>query len=115
MLNLLRFRERADYSNHSELAPETPISGRQAYERYMKHTLPFLAGAGGELQFVGTSGPYLIGPPDEKWDQVMLVRHASVQAFMGMAQNQGYLAGIGHRIAALQDSRLLPIEADQVG
>ena len=77
--------------------------------------MPFLTDAGGELQFLSDGGPVLIGPPDEHWDLVMLVRHASVQAFLGMAQTEGYLAGIGHRIAALEDSRLLPIEASKIG
>jgi hypothetical protein len=33
MLNLLRFREIADYSNSPELMPEKPISGEKAYRR----------------------------------------------------------------------------------
>lgn len=41
----------------------------------------------------------------------MLVRHESLEAFMAMANNSAYLAGIGHRVAALKDSRLLPIVA----
>ena len=111
MLNLLRFREWAEYSAFPELAPDAPTTGREAYDRYVAHTLPFLAAAGGEVQFLGEGGSYLIGPEDERWDVVMLVRHASVQAFMGMAENADYLAGLGHRVAALEDSRLLPIEA----
>jgi hypothetical protein len=111
MLNLLRFRELADYSSHPDLAPVESITGREAYRRYVKHTLPFLTSQGGELQFLGNGGFYLIGPLDERWDVVMLVRHASLEAFMAMANNQGYLAGIGHRVAALEDSRLLPIVA----
>jgi hypothetical protein len=64
---------------------------------------------------MGTGGFYLIGPLDERWDVVMLVRHASLDAFMAMAKNQEYLAGIGHRVAALEDSRLLPIvETDRI-
>jgi len=39
----------------------------------------------------------------------MLVRHANPKRFMAMATNEDYLAGIGHRVAALEDSRLLPI------
>jgi hypothetical protein len=39
----------------------------------------------------------------------MLVRQSSVASFIAFASNQGYLAGIGHRVAALEDSRLLPI------
>ena len=110
MLNLLRFREEADYSAAPELAPDTPITGRRAYEIYAGHTLPFLAAEGGEVTFTGEGGHFLIGPEDEQWDMVMLVRHASVEGFIAMASNRAYLAGIGHRVAALADSRLLPIE-----
>jgi len=110
MLNLLRFRSEADYSAFPDLAPEEPITGRRAYDLYVAHTLPFLTAAGGSLTFAGTGGDYLIGPMDERWDVVMLVRYPSVQAFMGMTDNRAYLAGIGHRTAALEDSRLLPID-----
>lgn len=40
MLNLLRFRETADYSANLELAPKTPISGAEAFDHYICHTLP---------------------------------------------------------------------------
>jgi hypothetical protein len=39
----------------------------------------------------------------------MLVRQASLREFFAFAGDEGYLAGIGHRTAALEDSRLLPI------
>lgn len=52
MLNLLHFRDKADYSGHPELAPDEPISGREAYRRYVRHTLPFLTAEGGDLQFL---------------------------------------------------------------
>ena len=39
----------------------------------------------------------------------MLVRQRSVGAVMAFATNEAYLAGIGHRTAALEDSRLLPL------
>ena len=114
MLNLLRFRSEADYSSYPKLAPAEPITGREAYDRYVHHTLPFLTAAGGELRFVGAGGFHLIGPFEERWDLVMLVRHASLEAFMAMAENHEYLAGMGHRVAALEDSRLLPIvESDR--
>jgi hypothetical protein len=109
MLNLLRYREVADYSGAPELAPIAPISGEAAYQRYMDHTLPYLHESGGELLFFGKGGPFLIGPPDEHWDAAMLVRQASVEAFMAFAAHGPYLAGLGHRVAALEDSRLLPL------
>lgn len=109
MLNLLRFREVADYSAYPELAPDKPISGREAYRKYAMHTLPFLEGAGGEVLYSGNGGDFLIGPTGKGWDQVLLVRHKSIQAFMKFAGDKDYLAGAGHRTAALQDSRLLPL------
>jgi hypothetical protein len=109
MLNLLRFREIADYSQTPELAPSEPISGASAFERYIEHTLPYLKRSGGELLFLGSGGAFLIGPETERWDLVMLVRQHSVAAFMAFAADAGYLAGLGHRTAALEDSRLLPL------
>lgn len=110
MLNLMRFRDVADYSAHPELAPAEPISGEAAYRRYMDHTMPFLTASGGEVLLYGKGGPFLIGPDHERWDAAMLVRQSSVQAFLAFASNQDYLVGIGHRVAALSDSRLLPLE-----
>lgn len=109
MLNLLRFREIADYSATPELSPTSPISGEAAFRRYIAHTLPFLRESGGAVEFLGSGGPFLIGPADERWDMVMLVRQRSVESFLGFATHRDYLAGIGHRTAALEDSRLLPL------
>ncbi len=104
MLNLLRFREIADYSTLPELMPDKPISGKEAYQLYINHTLPFLKKSGGE---------YLIGPIDERWDAVLLIKQNSVESFLAFESNQEYLKGIGHRTAALEDSRLLPINENK--
>ena len=109
MLNLLRFRAIADYSANPDLAPAEPISGAAAYQLYMQHTLPYLQESGGEVIFLGAGGRFLIGPSDERWDAAMLVRQRSVEDFMAFASNQAYLRGVGHRTAALEDSRLLPL------
>jgi hypothetical protein len=109
MLNLLRFREVADYSSAPELAPPNPISGAEAYDRYIQHTLPHLRQSGGDVIFFGAGGQFLIGPAAETWDAVLLVRQSSVQAFVAFASNAEYLAGMGHRVAAVLDSRLLPL------
>ncbi len=109
MLNLIRLRAVADYSASPELAPATPITGAEAFRRYIAHTLPHLRASGGDLQFIGQGGAFLIGPPDERWDLAALVRQASVDAFLAFASNKPYLAGLGHRTAAVEDSRLLPL------
>jgi hypothetical protein len=79
MLNLMRFREIADYSGAPHLAP------------------------------YGVGGKYLIGPSEERWDAAMLVRQASLASFLAFASDESYLPGTGHRTAALEDSRLLPL------
>jgi len=113
MLNLLRFREYADYSRNPELAPGTRISGREAFHRYMDHASPFLKASGGEVLLLGDAGPWLIGPADEYWYMALLVRQHSLSSFMAFAGNTAYLAGLGHRTAALLDSRLLPLDCHE--
>jgi hypothetical protein len=105
MLNLLRLRDIAT----PQLAPAEPISGAEAFDRYVAHTLPYLEASGGSLLFLGAGGPFFIGPQGERWDRAMLVRQSSVQAFLAFASHEGYLAGVGHRLAAIADSRLLPL------
>jgi len=82
---------------------------KAAFDRYVAHTLPHLQDSGGALLFLGVGGAFLIGPAGERWDRAMLVRQSSVQSFMAFASHAGYLAGLGHRTAALEDSRLLPL------
>jgi hypothetical protein len=114
MLNLLRFRKYADYSETPELAPTESISGEMAYELYIKHTLPHLEKSGGEILFMGKGGNFLIGPSTEFWDAVLLIRQNSVDSFLAFESNQDYMKGLGHRTAALEDSRLLPLVDYQV-
>jgi uncharacterized protein (DUF1330 family) len=110
MLNLLRYRAIADYSASPQLAPATSITGEAAYRLYMEHTMPHLENSGGKLLFFGRGGRFLIGPDNERWDAAMLIQQSSTASFMAFASNSEYLAGIGHRAAALEDLRLLPLQ-----
>lgn len=110
MLNLLRFRAVADYSASRELAPAVPISGEAAFGLYVRHTVPHLEKSGGRILFYGSGGPFLIGPQAERWDVAMLVEQASTANFLAFASDASYLEGLGHRTAALEDSRLLPLQ-----
>lgn len=109
MLNLLRFRETADYGGSPELAPASPITGEHAFRRYGAHAAPLLEKAGAEVIFQGTASGYLIGPEGMRWDRVLLVRYPTAKAFLGFVSSPDYLRGVGHRTAALEDSRLLPM------
>lgn len=112
MLNLLRFRERADYAHAPALEPEGGCSGREAYDRYMREMLPLLEASGGEVLFSGTAAHFLIGPQDERWDHVLLVRQASKASFLAFASDPEAQRITAHRMAAISDSRLLPIRQD---
>ncbi|KJD33204.1 hypothetical protein PW52_14240 [Tamlana sedimentorum] len=108
MLNLLRFREKAEYKNLEQIKPIEIISGEEAYKLYMKNTLPELEKAGSRIIYYGKSNRFLIGPEYEKWDAILIVEHESVVKFMEFAQNEDYLKNAGHRTAGVKDSRLLP-------
>ena len=110
MLNLLQFRDTADYSASPDLAPDEPISGAEAYQIYSAHTTPLLTGVGGKAIFMGTGGPLPIGPSEARWDRVLIIEYPDVAAFVAMTQDPKYYAGAGHRTAALADSRLLPMQ-----
>ncbi|GGC77606.1 DUF1330 domain-containing protein [Marinobacter halophilus] len=109
MLNLLRFRDRADYQDES-----ATCSGRDAYERYMKEAAECVRSVGAEVVWSGRSVGALIAPPDESWDQVLLVRYPSVNAFLKMIESPEYKGVVKHRTAALEDSRLVANVEDGV-
>jgi hypothetical protein len=109
MLNLIRLRAVADYAGNAVVASAEPISGRAAFDRYIDETLPLLRKSGGDLVFLGTGVGFLIGPPDERWDVVMLVRQQDLQTFLAFASNDAIQAALVHRTAAVEDSRLLPL------
>ncbi|MDN5204547.1 DUF1330 domain-containing protein [Fulvivirgaceae bacterium BMA10] len=113
MLNLLKFKSKADYTDLGSIKPQQQITGKEAYKLYLDNTLPELKKAGSSVIFYGSSKNFLIGPESEKWDAVLLVEHQSVLKFMEFARGEDYLNGAGHRTAALDDSRLLPISENE--
>lgn len=113
MLNLLRFREQADYSHAPSLEPDGGITGREAYDRYMREMEPLLLASGGEVLFSGSAAGFLIGPEDECWDHVLLVRQASKAAFLAFASDPQAVLVTAHRTAAVADSPLLPCRPER--
>ncbi|HEX3433008.1 MAG TPA: DUF1330 domain-containing protein [Solirubrobacteraceae bacterium] len=103
MLNLLRFKERADGIDADE-----GLSGIEAYQRYAAATAGHLQRVGGELLWAGVCGAALIGPSDVEWDVAAVVRYPSRSAFLEMVSDADYQATTAHRSAGLADSRLIP-------
>ncbi|MCU1600217.1 MAG: hypothetical protein JWO22_926 [Frankiales bacterium] len=113
LLNMLRFKEIADYSSAPELAPGAAISGADAYDRYLASVLPAVREAGGTVLYRGAGGPWLLGPADEQWDLVLIVRHVDEQAFSALLTDPGYHLGTPHRTAALVDSRAIVLRPQE--
>lgn len=110
MINLLRYHARAVYPAGTG---KEQITGRQAYEHYSKLTLPHLMKVGGQLIWRADVRAGLIAPKDERWDEILLVRYPSRSAFERMITNPEYQAGVIHRTAALEDSRLIATTGPQ--
>ncbi|MEM1110536.1 MAG: DUF1330 domain-containing protein [Pseudomonadota bacterium] len=106
MLNLLRFREQADYGERSEAA----CSGLEAFGRYGEAVAPLLAERGAELVWQGSQAAMLIGPDDKDWHLVALMRYPSAASFVDMISSEDYQAIVHHRQAALLDSRLIALQ-----
>jgi uncharacterized protein (DUF1330 family) len=104
MINLLKYRDKAEYPADSGFAP---CSGREAYQRYSAAAGPIIEKLGGGLQWMAEVKCVVIGPLSESWDEALLVRYPSRKAFMDMIAMPDYQKAAIHRTAALKDSRLM--------
>jgi uncharacterized protein (DUF1330 family) len=104
MLNLLRYRARAEYPPGTETEPRT---GRQAWEEYSRHMLPIFTKIRARPVFRAEAGVTLIGPQDPRWDEVLIVEYPSRGTIEGMIASPEYQSAMVHRIAALEDARLI--------
>jgi len=104
MINLLRYRNRAEYPQGSD---ETPCSGEEAYQRYGARVVPMVGEVGGKILWRGSVKHVVIGPAGEEWDEALLVHYPSRRAFLTMVSRPDYLRAAVHRSAALADSRLI--------
>ena len=108
MVNLLRFRDQADYGNDNTAYP--PCTGQEAYmTRYMPAFSQAVQSHGGsELVYGGIVSARLLGPTDETWHAVGVARYDSIQQFRDLVNDHNYKkTAETHRFAALADWRLL--------
>ncbi|MDY6904619.1 MAG: DUF1330 domain-containing protein [Thermodesulfobacteriota bacterium] len=104
MLNMLKFREKAAYPDG-----RAGVSGEEAYAAYTRAAFKQVQKVGGELVWFGDAKASVIGPPDEAWDQVFLVRYPSIEKFFEMVNSAAYQEVVVHRTSALLDSRLIAV------
>ena len=103
MLNLLKFREFAKYSDGTD----TGISGAEAYQRYAVEVTKIINRVGGEIVFDGQASTLVIGDGELEWDMVSIVQYPSVAAFLGMTSSEEYQKIHVHRDAGLEHQLLV--------
>jgi uncharacterized protein (DUF1330 family) len=103
MLNLLKFREFAQYSDGTD----TGLSGAEAYQRYAAEVVPIILKAGGEIVFSGQANTLVIGDGELEWDMVSIAEYPSVTAFLGMTSSDEYQKIHIHRDAGLEHQLLV--------
>lgn len=97
MLNLMRYREWADYSDD-----RPAISGRAADDLY--NPLTILHDLGAEVVLFADVVDQLRG--DEAWDRVAMVRYPSFRAFFEMQERPDFIAQHVHKDAGMDHTIL---------
>lgn len=111
MLNLLRFRDKADYGAGDT---QPPCSGKEAYfERYATAVTPMVMALGARIVWSGVARGHPVCPDDERWDDILIVEYPDLDAILGLFGDPEYQRHVVHRTAALEDSRLVAMEATQ--
>ncbi|WP_170329409.1 DUF1330 domain-containing protein [Ruegeria arenilitoris] len=114
MLNLVKFRAKAEYPAGHELS-EAGLTGAQAYRKYGVETAPIIARLGASILWRGAYQTTLIGPQDEAWDEVFIARYPTAHAFLEMVTDPDYQKAVIHRQAAVETSRLIRCAPTQSG
>ena len=99
MLNLLKFKEKAEYKD----GRETSLSGREAYALYGEIMEKHLNEIGGEITFKSKVTRITVGKVDELWDAIAIAKWPSKKV-MGenmMPSDPDLLEGYRHREAGL--------------
>ena len=97
MVNLLKFKEKAEYED----GRDTNLSGAEAYAVYAEKVKECLKKVGGEIIFSGGVSRLMLGEVDDLWDSVAIARYPSRKAMLKMVTDPDYLESNKHRIAGL--------------
>lgn len=113
MVNLLKFREIADYED-ADNADAVQVSGREAYQRYANVALSKIRENGGSIKYLALTEQSFVGDQADDWDQVVIVRYPSRAAYLLGFDSPEYQAAIVHRIAGLEKRMLLQCSVNQI-
>ncbi|MXP28967.1 DUF1330 domain-containing protein [Porphyrobacter algicida] len=106
MLNLLQYRELAEYpAGHANA--DKGWTGRRAYEEYGKASGPIFRRVGGRIVWRGAFQTVVTGPEEMRWDDGFVAEYPNAAAFFEMIKDPEYQQAVVNRTAALVDSRLV--------
>jgi uncharacterized protein (DUF1330 family) len=114
MLNLLEYREQADYPQGHEHAGKG-WSGRRAYEEYGKTSGPIFRRVGGTMVWRGSFQTMVTGPDGKRWHDGFVAQYPTSGAFFAMIKDPDYQQAVVNRTAALVDSRLMRFAPGEAG
>ena len=97
MVNLLKFKPRAEYAD----GRETSLSGEEAYGLYSAGVVELLAKVGGGLVFGADVERLMLGEVEDLWDKVAIAMYPSRAAMFEMMQLPEMQAIGEHRAAGL--------------
>jgi uncharacterized protein (DUF1330 family) len=97
MLNLLKYRDKAEYAD----GRDTELSGRDAYRIYAVGVIDRLAAVKGGIIFSGTVSRLMLGEVEELWDDVAIAMYPSRAAMLEMISSIEYQDIAVHREAGL--------------
>ena len=98
MLNLLKFKEKAEYED----GRETDLTGREAYSIYGKEVVAHLEKVGGKSVITGKVSRLMLGEVEDLWDSIALARYPSRKAMVEMMMDSDYQESEKHRSAGLE-------------
>ena len=97
MLNLLKFKETAEYAD----GRETDLSGAEAYAIYGQEVIQHLQKVGGAPMFSAGVERLMLGEVEELWDAAAIAMYPSRKAMLEMISSPEYQASALHREAGL--------------
>ncbi|QJQ32836.1 DUF1330 domain-containing protein [Sphingomonas lacunae] len=110
MLNLVRYRDLADYPEGHALHGQG-FSGAEAYRLYGEDSDPIFSRVGGKVVWRGAMQLMLTGPADEQWDTIFIAHYPTAGAFLAMVTDPDYREAVKHRQAAVLTSRLVRMQS----
>ena len=97
MVNLLKFKPKAEYAD----GRETNLTGREAYMIYGEGVAALVAQVGGTLGFMAEVERLALGEVEELWDEVAIAQYPSRAAMLEMMQLPAMAEIAEHREAGL--------------